>query len=695
MAMKQYNRDFETTGNANTISQWVDAFNNNALAASDAVFMMGEATFSSVLYTGLETIGSGINAYKIEAYKDISEDFKAVYPDNLVLDNWYVYFRNINKFILISDLHVDLTDYNKYDNNEFVQGDLYHFFLNDKLGYRISHSPIPKEGEARLFRFVARSTSFSQLIPTFPRYFYSGDNTDYPDVTGMDVKPVSASEIGVNDGLVKYDGIHFDHHPVPDKKYYEERTAPGFTITALGQNYTYDDVIGTNDFSQNLRVTEVKNSFDTSNIWDSTRNYLVGEIIVYNGYWWTCRYDHQDSEPMLTSPNWLRGDIAGGVLDGELTTDPINVQLGGSGARVEVGDVSTAWTLMYNTPNNKLDYNVLTSAVDGSKIMDYTNNELTELAPNKFTIQRIHLDYLKDILVVQYGNEEFDTMKDALDAVYSLSFPFAYNTYIFPVLAYMVIKSDCTSLLDPDQCQIIQVHTHSTDIRESENLATDSYARSLIARQQKQIQALNVWLTSLQADFDILKSRFNLHISNNLETPPSIKQGSNQNPHRVTKAEVGLGNVDNVAMKDMRVPELGEVDMNTETGPEKSLVKVRVELEKTRQQCYNYTDEKTGWQDIKKNNFPETNMFDWVSNNFLYKTRHDHTRSGVITNINQLHTASWFMKFAIGSDHLYLRQKDNDFRWVAKDTAETLGVAWYVGELPYTKCQAYGVKRSQ
>ena len=82
MAMKQYNRDFETTGNANTISQWVDAFNNNALAASDAVFMMGEATFSSVLYTGLETIGSGINAYKIEAYKDISEDFKAVYTYN-------------------------------------------------------------------------------------------------------------------------------------------------------------------------------------------------------------------------------------------------------------------------------------------------------------------------------------------------------------------------------------------------------------------------------------------------------------------------------------------------------------------------------------------------------------------------------------------------------------------------------------
>ena len=87
----------------------------------------------------------------MDAFKDVAEDFKAVYPDNLILDNWYVYFRNINKFILVSNLHVDLTDYNNYDNNEFIDGDLYHFFLNYQLGFRISHSPIPKEGEARLF----------------------------------------------------------------------------------------------------------------------------------------------------------------------------------------------------------------------------------------------------------------------------------------------------------------------------------------------------------------------------------------------------------------------------------------------------------------------------------------------------------------------------------------------------------------
>ena len=31
----QYNRDFMTVSNSSTIAQWVDAYNNNALAGSD------------------------------------------------------------------------------------------------------------------------------------------------------------------------------------------------------------------------------------------------------------------------------------------------------------------------------------------------------------------------------------------------------------------------------------------------------------------------------------------------------------------------------------------------------------------------------------------------------------------------------------------------------------------------------------
>lgn len=657
----QYNRDFKTVTNSNTIAQWVDAYNNNALAGSDIAFMIGEATFSSVLYTGLETVGNGVNSYKMESFKDVAPNFKAVFPDNLVLDNWYCYFRNINKFILVSQLHVDLTDYSKYDNNEFVQGDLYHFFLNYELGYRISHSPIPKEGEARLFRFIARDSYFTQLIPTFPRYFYSGDNTDYVKVTGMDVKAVTASGISTKTGLVDYDGISFDFHPVPDRKYYNEVLAPGFTINNMGMGYCVGDVIGTNDYSQNFLITDVKNEADESNIWNAVTDYTEGEMVCWNYYWWTCQSDNKNQEPALTSPYWLRGEVAGSIIDGELTTDPIQTKLGGKDGKVEVGDVSTPWPILYNTEENKLDYTLVSKTVDGSKIMDYTNNTLTDLDANKFTIQRIHLDYLKDILVIQYGNQEFESMKDALDAVYSLSFPFVYNTYIFPVLAYMIVRSDYTSLLDPDQCQIIQIHTSSTDIRESEYLATDSYARSLIDKQQKQIEALNMWLTNLQADHDKLKSDFDLHISNNLPTPDSILKGTNPNPHRVTKTQVGLGNVDNVAMKDMWVPSSAEVLSGNADG----LVHVREALDELERACKGYTD--------SSNSGTRT----WCESQFLFKVKDDYTRSGVTTTFTNLQTNSDHMKFKSSYN-----SKANE------------GVAWYVGNLPATECPAYGVMKS-
>lgn len=651
----QYNRDFKTTGYQSTIAQWVDAYNNNALASSDMMFMMGEATFTAVLYTGLETIGNGINAYKIKPFKDISVDFNAVFPDNLVLDNWYVYFRNINKFILISQLHVDLTDYSKYDNDEFVQGDLYHFFINYQLGYRISHSPIPKEGETRLFRFIATGSNISQLIPTFARYFYAGNNVDYEDITGLDVTPVNVANLGLNDGWVDYDGINFDYHPIPDKKYYNEVYVDGFIINKAGNSYVVDDVIPTNEPGKHLRITEVFNECNDSNVWQSAKEYVTGEVVYYDSYTWTALQTNTGKAPGTTS-DWRKDQVAGSIVNGEITTDALQISFYGNGADIEIGKSTTPWDLMYNTSTNKLDYSDKTKAVDGSQIMNYQTGEITALPAGKFSIQRVHLDYLTDTLVIQYGNRSFDTMREAVDAVYSLSFPFVYNTYIFPVLAYMIVQSDYTDLKDSDQCQIIQVHTRSIDIRETENLANDSYARALLSQHGKQIQILNDWLTRLQADFDTLRTEFDMHISNNLPTPTSIKSGSNQNPHRVTKAEVGLGEVDNVAMKNMPVPA---------TGGTTGLVHVREAIDQCLSTSKAYTDTSTA------------GALTTAGQRFLYKDRNDSTNSGVITVINDIRTRSKFIKFQANG------YNDNS------------GYNWYVGELPGgIPCESYGVKRS-
>lgn len=675
--MIQKSREFKTITNSNTISQWVDAYNNNALASSDIVYAMGEATFSAVLYTGLETIGNGVNAYKIEAFKDIAPDFKAVFPDNIVLDNWYCYFRNINRFLMISDLHIDLTDYSKYENDEYVQGDLYHFFLNHQLGYRISHSPIPKEGEIRLFRFIAQNSIIMQLMPTFPRYFYAGNNVDYMDITGMDVKPSSNATLGLNDGYVDYDGITFDFHPVPDKKYYNDNKEGSFTVNDPGEGYIIGDIIGTNVNEINLKITETLNPYTKDEmVTELGVNYLPGQKAFLDGKLYECLQETTSMPTPSNTTEWRSLGTAGVIVNGELTRDPVQVDGAGRYANIEITSKPNQYPLLYNTVENKLDYTNVLQVVDGSKIMNYKENRYINMGAGKFSIQRIHLDYLKDYLVVQYGNESFNTMREALDAVYSLSFPFVYNTYIFPVLAYMIVRSDYTDLNDPEQCQIVQIHTHSTDIRDSENLATDSYARSILAQHTKQIQALNDWLTRLQKQTDTLEAEFDNHISNNLPTPASIKSGINQNPHRVTKAEVGLGNVDNIALKDMVVPTTQQVtdyknNNDGQSGPKETLVHVREAIDDCLRDSKNYTN------DVRKN------LRNDIDRDFLRRNKNDFVEGNCTTVFNNLATTNYWIRFHA------TRDSNNNLK-------DGVGYNWYVGYLEANPpTESYGVERSQ
>ena len=347
--MQFHSRQYETITNANTIAQWVDAFNNNALSGSDLQFMIGEATFTSVLYTGLETVGNGTNAYKIEMWKNIAPDFKAVFPDDLVIDNWYVYFRPIGRFILVSNLHVDLTDYSHYDNNEFVKGDLYHFFLNYELGFRISHSPIPKEGEARLFRFVATESSFSQLIATFPRYFYAGNNTDYESLTGLDVEPASVNSIGLCEGWVDYDGISFANHPVPDRKNYQTTLADQIRILDGGYLYEVHDIVPTNIVGINAEVTQISVKYDSSLKWSNTKQYYKNDIVHYiddnvDVGVYKAKLDNKGSRPHSENENWEFIDRVGAIKAAEKTDKPVNFK--GKEAQLKIDDIAQAWNLL-------------------------------------------------------------------------------------------------------------------------------------------------------------------------------------------------------------------------------------------------------------------------------------------------------------------------------------------------------------
>lgn len=202
-------RKFHTIVPQNTVGQWVDAFNNNALAAADHTVYLGEMLFSSVLYTGLETICG----QKIKHHTYINTN--GLHAEEFFFDNFYVYFRNENKIKLIEHQIYDLSEYS--DNN------LYFLFVNSERGYRVSVNSTVQDGdEVRLCRFQINTDGLIiQIFPTFPRFGYFGANDHYPEIEGLDVEPFEVNMLSRQDGRIDYDGMVFDYRPFPDNKKYE------------------------------------------------------------------------------------------------------------------------------------------------------------------------------------------------------------------------------------------------------------------------------------------------------------------------------------------------------------------------------------------------------------------------------------------------------------------------------------------
>lgn len=224
-----YTRDFHTVVVSDTIGTWVDAFNNNALASSDHTWYLGEMLFNGVLYTGRETIG-GIH---ISSLTNIN--ISSVAPSIVELDNFYIYFRDINKIVLLDQMTFDLSQYN--------DGEPHFFYLNSNFGFRVSQQFNQEDNEVMLFRFIISTNNvFTQCYFTFQRF---GSNVydsagEYYQVQGCEPIPVSNNlKLRLNEGKIKRSGIKFDYHQVPDIYVVDDKVIP-FKLRYITVNNTVD-----------------------------------------------------------------------------------------------------------------------------------------------------------------------------------------------------------------------------------------------------------------------------------------------------------------------------------------------------------------------------------------------------------------------------------------------------------------------
>lgn len=258
-------KEFQSIAPVNTVGQWVNAFNNNALAASDHTFYLGEILDRSVLYTGLETIGGK----KIAPLKNL--DLQGVFPSDLIFDNWYIYFRVTNKIKLLTDQHLDL--------RQWADGNPHYLFLHVDGAYRVSYDPDALESEVRLCRFlINQSQFFEQMFPTFPRFGSLLDNRLAPKLNGLVIFPIANGAIGMNDGSIDYSGIRFDYHPMPDYYYFPYKEGPKEFYYTTAENIT--------DYSQTYTQIDASKYWNRESHWlaDVPKNKYTNIRVFYDFY---------------------------------------------------------------------------------------------------------------------------------------------------------------------------------------------------------------------------------------------------------------------------------------------------------------------------------------------------------------------------------------------------------------------------
>ena len=171
--------------------------------------------------------------------------------------------------------------------------------------------------------------------------------------------------------------------------------------------------------------------------------------------------------------------------------------------------------------------------VNPNKYLNYTTHVLSDVPKGKFTVQRILYDVYSDCLIFQYGDALYDSLSAALSSVNNVSYPFPYESLMFIPVGLLFIEQGTTDLSDVSKAVLVQHLNTTIDPMDSAFFAEDAYARG-------RLDAIANDIKTLQNELLDLKGQLNSHV------------GDKSNPHEVTKAQVGLGNVDNFSYNEIK-----------------------------------------------------------------------------------------------------------------------------------------------
>lgn len=355
---------------------------------------------------------------------------------------------------------------------------------------------------------------------------------------------------------VIYDTLSVDLSSYNDGNIHLLYLKPDITFTVLDSKYTGDDdyllvarfVIDTNVVKQFFVTTRNAgtNPFDKSGI-----TYEVIKGIVPEA---------KTGKKVTTSDGVIK--YSGINILSETDTDILNETFGGE-----------VIPLRYITTDNTVNWtaNSVTDIIT-NKILNYQTKQFTTVTAGKYICQKAFYDYNTKTFIMQYGSVVYDTYNEALAGASNFNYDEPDWEGLYIPVAVFVIKAGASDLTVAENFHVISI-TDNSNL--SAATAVDPTAQALansalIAAQNAQdtadtgvskadaaqadaTQALSD-ASDAQDDADDANEKIDAHLSDT------------NNPHNVTKAQVGLGNVNNTAdsEKPLSTPQKAYVDEQVE-----------------------------------------------------------------------------------------------------------------------------------
>ena len=225
--------------------------------------------------------------------------------------------------------------------------------------------------------------------------------------------------------------------------------------------------------------------------------------------------------------------------------------------------------LRYVTAYNVVDWTAnSTNDIDVSHIADYSAHTISSVTSGKYICQKAFYEYNTQSVVMQYGTIIYDSYNEALAGASSFNYDEPDWDGLYIPIAVFVIKAGASDLTDDENFHVISI-TNNSNL--SAATAVDPTAQALANTALQTAQ--NAATAASTADGKAVTAQgraddaYTLANTANTKattatTNLSTHTSNTNNPHNVTKAQIGLTNVDNTAdaNKPLSTPQKSYVD---------------------------------------------------------------------------------------------------------------------------------------